>query len=99
MLGSNDKRNFTRIGAECEMTFNRPDDSEQGIGKSVNLSAAGILFQTQTPLEPGISLEICVKPVNEITPPLHALIEVIRVVPVENGVFEIAGTIQGIKGV
>lgn len=87
------------MGAECEMTFKRPDSKTEGYGKSVNLSAAGILFQTNDALEPGISLEICVKPVNEITPPLVALIEIIRVVPVENGVFEIAGTIQGIKGV
>lgn len=98
MLGSNDKRSFARMGAECEMTFSRPDSKEQGHGKSVNLSAAGILFQTNSPLEPGISLEICVKPVNEITPPLHALIEIIRVVPVEDGQFEVAATIQGIKG-
>lgn len=87
------------MGAECEMTFTRPDSDVQGHGKSVNLSAAGILFQTREPLEPGISLNICVKPVNDITPPLHALIEVIRVVPVDNGVFEVAASIQGIKGV
>jgi len=98
MLGTNDKRTFTRIGAECEMTFTRPDSNELGHGKSVNLSAAGILFQTQEQLTAGISLEICVKPISDITPPLNALIEVIRVVPIDDGHFEVAAVIQGIKG-
>jgi len=80
------------------MSFTHPGSQEKGHGYSINLSAAGILFRTKEKLNEGASLEVSVKPVNPITPPLNALIEVIRVVPVENNEYEVAATIEGIKG-
>jgi len=80
------------------MDFLHPGSQEKGHGNSINLSAAGILFRTKEKLTEGSSLEISVKPVNPITPPLNALIEIIRVVPVDNNEYEIAATIEGIKG-
>jgi len=98
MLESSNHRKFSRMDIECEMDFLHPGSKEKGRGNSINLSAAGILFRTKEKLTEGCSLEISVKPVNTITPPLNALIEVIRVVPVENGEYEVAATIEGIKG-
>lgn len=97
MLDTSDKRKFIRMDANCEMTFIRPGDSTKGTGHSINLSAAGILFSTQDKLTEGISLDISVSPVNKLTPPLNALIEIVRVVTVENGHYQVAATIEGIK--
>lgn len=98
MLVTTENRKFIRMGAECDLTFTHPGSSEIGHAHSINLSAAGILFRTTEKLTAGSALDISVKPVNPITPPLNALIEIIRVVPVENGEYEVAATIEGIKG-
>jgi len=98
MLEPSDKRKFTRMGAECKMSYTHLGSGETGSGHSINLSAAGILFSTRKKLDPGASLDIVVKPVNTLTPPLHALIEIIRVIPMESGEFEVAAAIEGIKG-
>lgn len=98
MLESSNNRKFSRMDAICDMEFTHPGSGAKGTANSINLSAAGILFRTKEKLSPKTSLEISVKPINPITPPLNALIEIIRVVPVENGEYEIAATIEGIKG-
>ena len=86
------------MNAECDMEFTHPSTGSKGAAHSINISAAGILFRTRDKLTQGSSLEIMVKPVNPITPPLNALIEIIRVIPVENDEYEVAATIEGIKG-
>ncbi|MEW4981915.1 MAG: hypothetical protein AB1Y26_01605 [Cycloclasticus sp.] len=98
MLESSNHRKFARMNAECDMEFTHPGTGSKGTANSINLSAAGILFRTKEKLTQGCSLEIMVKPVNPITPPLNALIEVIRVIPVDSGEYEVAATIEGIKG-
>ncbi len=98
MLVTSNNRKFTRMNAECDMEFTQPGTGVSGKGHSINLSAAGILFRTHDKLFAGSSLEILVSPVNKITPPLNALIEIIRVVAVENDEYEVAATIEGIKG-
>jgi hypothetical protein len=95
---SNNNRKFSRINAVCDMEFTHPSSGEKGTANSINLSAAGILFRTKGKLSTGSSVEISVKPVNPVTPPLNALIEIIRVAPVEGGEYEVAATIEGIKG-
>ncbi|MEO1888677.1 MAG: PilZ domain-containing protein [Cycloclasticus sp.] len=98
MMESSNNRKFSRMDAVCDMEFTHPGSGTKGTANSINLSAAGILFRTKDKLTQGASLEISVKPVNPITPPLNALIEIIRVVPVENDEYEVAATIEGIKG-
>ncbi|MDX2425895.1 MAG: PilZ domain-containing protein [Cycloclasticus sp.] len=98
MLTSTNQRKFIRMNAECHMDFSHPNSGEKGTAHSINLSAAGILFRTKHKLTQGSSLEISVMPVNTLTPPLNALIEIIRVVPVEDDEYEVAATIEGIKG-
>jgi len=98
MLVTSNNRKFSRMNAECDMSFTHPGTGVSGNGHSINLSAAGILFRTHVKLTAGSSLEIVVNPVNTVTPPLNALIEIIRVVAVENDEYEVAATIEGIKG-
>jgi hypothetical protein len=99
MLNTSDYRKFNRMNTVCDIEFIHPSTGAQGTAHSINLSAAGILFRTAEKLTSGSSLEISVKPVNPITPPLNAIIEIIRVTPIENNQYEIAATIEGIKGV
>ncbi len=99
MLESSNHRKFARMTAKCDMKFFHPGSKEKGIAHSINLSAAGILFRTKEKLTEGISLEISVKPVTSTTSPLNALIEIIRIVPVDGGEYEVAATIEGIKGI
>jgi len=99
MLNTPDYRKFTRMDTVCDIEFTHPSTGAKGTAHCINLSAAGILFTTTDKLTTGSSLEISVKPVNPITPPLNAIIEIIRVVPVDNHQYEVAATIEGIKGV
>ncbi|HIL40128.1 MAG TPA: hypothetical protein EYG29_06830 [Methylococcales bacterium] len=80
------------------MVFTHPGSGTKGTASSINFSAEAILFRTNKKLTQGSSLEISVKPINPITPPLNALIKITRVIPVENGEYEVAATIEGIKG-
>ncbi|MBL4743957.1 MAG: PilZ domain-containing protein [Cycloclasticus sp.] len=99
MLEPSNHRKFDRISAECDMDFTHPSTGVKGSAHSINLSAAGILFRTRDKLTQGEALSISVKPVNPITPPLNAIIEIVRVVPVDGDEYEVAATIEGIKGV
>lgn len=92
-------RKFTRMDTECDINYTHPNTGLKGVASSINLSAAGILFKATEKLTRGCSLEISVKPFNPTTPPLNAIIEIIRVIPIENNQYEIAATIEGIKGV
>lgn len=99
MLNTPDYRKFARMDTVCDIEFIHPTTGAKGTASCINLSAAGILFTTADKLTTGSSLEISVKPVNPITPPLNAIIEIIRVVPVDTNQYEVAATIEGIKGV
>ena len=99
MLNTPDYRKFSRMDTVCDIEFIHPTTGAKGTASCINLSAAGILFTTVDKLTTGSSLEISVKPVNPITPPLNAIIEIIRVVPVDTNQYEVAATIEGIKGV
>jgi len=98
MPESPNHRKFTRLDTECDMEFTHPSTGAKGTASSINLSAAGILFRTNEKLTQGCSLEILVQAVNPITPPLNAIIEINRVIPTKSGMYEIAATIEGIKG-
>ncbi|MFT6218659.1 MAG: hypothetical protein ACJA2Y_001083 [Cycloclasticus pugetii] len=99
MPESTDHRKFSRSTTECNMVFTHPSTGAKGTATSLNLSAAGILFKTHEKLTQGCSLEISVQSVNPNTPPLNAIVEINRVTPIEDNLYEIAATIEGIKGV
>lgn len=80
------------------MTFKFVDSDQQHVGSCVNLSGAGIFFKTEMQLAQGKAIEITVQPENNITPSLNAFVEILRVSEDDNGVYQIAGSIKGIKG-
>ncbi len=80
------------------MIFKFVDSDRQHIGTCVNLSGAGIFFKSETQITQGKAIEITIQPENNITPPLNAFVEILRVSEDKSGVYEIAGSIKGIKG-
>lgn len=99
MPESPNHRKFTRVDTKCDIEFTHLSTGAKGTASSINLSAAGIFFRTNEKLTQGCSLEISVQPVNPITPSLNAIIEINRVTAIKSGIYEIAATIEGIKGI
>lgn len=97
MLLYDEKRNFIRMTANCEMTFCTLDSNEEQQANCLNLSATGLLFTTGRLVVAGQGLDVSIHPKNTLTPPLHALAEVIRCTPCGAG-YEVAASIKAIKG-
>ncbi len=99
MYNVNELRKFPRIDTTCVIKYRKAgsnDEQKRGITK--NLSANGIFFIGEAPCEVNALLDIHVLPGTNATPPLDAVIEVIRVSPAESeGKFEIAGMIKSVK--
>lgn len=97
MLEYEEKRDFIRMQADCKMTYRLADTRNYREGSCVNLSGSGILFESESPVDAGMALEVRLEPANRITPPLIAYIEVIRCTRVGDNRYSIAGVIKGIK--
>ncbi|MCX8048308.1 MAG: PilZ domain-containing protein [Methylohalobius sp.] len=91
-----ERRRFIRMQTGCKMTYRFPQSAEVFEATCQNLSGAGLLFTTSHPVEPGKALEIRIAPVNPVTPPLEAFVEVLRVGE-RDGEYEVAAVIKGIK--
>jgi len=78
MVDSSDTRDFMRVSVACELVFKRIGDDEVHQAKTKDLSASGVSFVCEQALEPDDELEINVKPVNKLTPPLYVIAKVIR---------------------
>jgi len=95
LLNPKEKRNFARIKIHCDITYRQAGAGNVTRGVCEDLSGSGILFIAQDPLSVGASVEISVVPQNAITPPLNAVIEVVRSEPAQQaGRYRIAGAIQ-----
>ena len=96
MLEHGERRQFIRMQTECKMTCRLAQSDETFTATCHNLSGAGVFFSTDRAIEPGRALEIKICPANKVTPPLEALVEVLRVEEKEDG-YEVAAEIKGIK--
>ncbi len=96
MLNNNERRNFPRMSAKCDITYKKNNESETLKGDVIELSASGLSFQAKQPLSIGTTLDISVIPETKITPALNAIIEVKRVTP-ESNQYKIAAEIKKIK--
>lgn len=95
LLNPKEKRGFPRIKLQCDVTYRQTGDGNIARGMCEDLSGSGILFIAQDPLSVGASIEISVVPGNDITPPLEAVIRVVRSEPAQQaGRYRIAGAIQ-----
>lgn len=92
-----ERRRFPRIKANCALTFKRVACGNQAHALCVDISASGILFEAEEPVDLGRALEVRTFPADRITPPITALVEVNRCVRTAQGRYRIAGAIMGIK--
>jgi len=97
MLQHSEQRNFIRMDIQCEMTYRYPDSPQIYVAVCKNLSGSGVLFTAAQAIEVGAALEIKLAPTNALTPPMKALVEVLRCRPATDGDgFDIAAEIKAI---
>jgi len=92
-----EKRAFSRMRANCRMSFKCVGAGTGSEGLCLDISGSGILFQTDRPVEPGRALEIRTLPKDKITPPMTAFIEVVRCTQTAQERYRIAAAIKAIK--
>ena len=79
-----EKRNYPRMEIDCPASFDVVGG--QGGGAIVkNLSGGGLLMWLDHEISPQSTLLLEIKPVNDITPPMQAEVEVLRCTPVDGG--------------
>ena len=81
----------------CAMSFKRISCGTQAHALCLDISASGILFEASEAVEVGRALEIRTFPADRITPPITALIEIIRCTKTDEGHYRLVGVIKGIK--
>lgn len=98
MLEYDEKREYIRMSIDCDIIYKLADSDQESKGRCTSLSGAGISFISDQVFEPGKSLEVNVIPKSTITPPMTALIEVVRHTLLKSGDHEIAASIKSIIG-
>ena len=91
-----EKRDFIRMTANSEITYQEIGETQARQGQCINLSAAGILFETDHHVEPGTLVQINITPQLAVVKPLDATIKVLRASKNTDGKFAIAGEIKDI---
>ncbi len=94
-----EKRNYPRMTIDCPASF-KVMDGEGGGALVKNLSGGGLLICIDHAVATGSLLQIEVKPMNDLTPPMQAEVQVLRCTPVEDGdgSFAVACQINRILG-
>ncbi len=86
MQDYSEKRDFHRMAVDCKARIRvvGTDDVQEAVVK--DLSAGGVQLRTEAEVPPGATLNLEIQPVKAITPPLHAVVTVIRCQPAEDEV-------------
>ncbi|HKJ70398.1 MAG TPA: PilZ domain-containing protein [Gammaproteobacteria bacterium] len=91
-----EKRSYLRMGVDCPVRCVALDSGRTFTARACNLSAKGILLALEQAFEPGARLEIHLEPQRTIVPPLHAVVEVVRVQPGDQGGYRVGALIHDI---
>jgi len=97
MTEHTEKRHFPRAEARCRIRYKPVESGPSLEGVCLNISAAGIVFQTNEPMEVGRAVELRTYPNNPTTPPLTAYVEILRCKSQADRGFHIAAAIKAIK--
>ncbi|MDH5191479.1 MAG: PilZ domain-containing protein [Gammaproteobacteria bacterium] len=97
MLVHGENRDYIRMTVDCQVSWRKIGTEEVHIGNTKNLSGKGILFLAEQEIPIGTVLEVNVSPENDVTPPLDATVEVVRIEIIEPGKYEIGCLIQELK--
>lgn len=89
-----EKRGFYRMCVECQLEYTEKGNDETRTGHVKNISGDGILFHTDSAVTVGTEMNIIVKAGSNLTPPLHATIEIIRCNLTDDDSYEVAATMK-----
>ena len=80
MADYTEKRSYKRVKVECHIHYKMIDTEieEDEIGQLENISGRGMMFIAEKGVPLNSELEIRVEPGNDLTPPLHARVQVVR---------------------
>ena len=73
-----EKRDFIRVSVDCELTYRLDEGSPEETGLAQNLSGRGLMFLAPRELPIGEMLEVRITPQTDVTPPLHAMVKIVR---------------------
>ena len=80
MADYTEKRDYRRVKVECAVYYKMLDTEleEEEVGQLENISGRGLMFIAEMGVPMSSELEIRVEPGNDLTPPLHAKVQVVR---------------------
>lgn len=87
-----EKRDFIRMQLDCQALCTDLRTGEQFTGQIRDLSGKGLCVELNRGLSPGTLLEVRIEPEKAVVPPLHAVVEVVRVEPDVSGMRFRTGT-------
>jgi len=87
-----EKRDFIRVPVDCDVELQHAGNGRNFQGTGRNLSACGVLFQTEALLAPGDRLEMHIESSQALLSVLDASIEVVRVEAAADGLSYIVGS-------
>ena len=91
-----EKRDFLRMGVDCQVRCTELQSGEACTGRAHNLSARGIALSVTRRYPPGTRLEVRIEPEHSIVPPLHALVQVVRMESAADGSYRLGAEIHEI---
>lgn len=91
-----EKRDFYRMTVDCPVHFRNLETSITGQGICRNFSAGGIQFFSREAIAIGQTLEVTIAPTVSVTPPLNAIVTIIRC-DTDNEGYHIAAQIDEMK--
>jgi len=92
-----EKRDFIRITVDCSLTYKSPGTDQEKSGQARNLSGRGMMFIADQAIPIESQLEVTISPQRAVTPPLHAMVKVVRVAKHRRGDgYEIGAVIQSV---
>ena len=80
-----EKRDSIRMQLDCPAQCTDLRGGEQFTGQAIDLSGKGLCLELTRNLPPGALLEVHIEPATAVVPPLHVVVEVMRVEPDMSG--------------
>ena len=84
MRDYSEKRSFPRVSLDCIARYRVQGSDQVARARVRDLSGGGLSMRVEQALAPGTGLYIEIEPGRQITPPLQALVEVLRCAPSED---------------
>ena len=96
MQDYSEKRDFYRMAVDCAARYRVVDGDSVQNAVVKDLSAGGLHLRSENEVEAGATLNVEIRPVKDITPPLHVIVKVIRCSVSEDGKggYSVACTIE-----